>query len=164
MERRAGDRRRSSALPAVARGLAGLAGLGVLAANTLILLSDRAPGLLRRLSDRVDRGTLRLAAAQVGPGRDVPEADFVLHVGMWGLATVLLGLAMGATWSRLATAGTVLAYSVGLEVAQGMYTSSRSPQRADVLANGVGVAAGLAVAVALGFLLWLRPARPTADL
>jgi hypothetical protein len=132
----------------------------VLAANTVVLLSDRAPGLLRRLSDRLDVSALRMASTQPAPPGRLPESDFMIHVAMWALATALVCLAMGATWSKVVAAGTVLAYSVAVEVAQGVYTFSRSPQRSDLTGNALGVAAGLAVAVSVGFLLWCRPARP----
>ena len=56
-------------------------------------------------------------------------------------------------------AGTVLAGSVALEIAQGVFTHSRSPQAADIVANAIGVAAGLALAVAVGLIVWWR-ARP----
>ena len=54
-------------------------------------------------------------------------------------------------------AGTVLAGSVALEIAQGVFTHSRSPQAADIVANAIGVAAGLALAVAVGLALGCRP-------
>ena len=67
-----------------------------LVANTVILLSDRAPGMFRRLSDRLDVGTVRAAAAQVTPGGDLPRSDFVIHVTLWAVAglAVLSGRAV----------------------------------------------------------------------
>ena len=152
--------RRDSRLPIALRWLSGVMGVLVLAVNTLILLSDRAPGLFRRLSARLDASSLQPVSAQVQPGGRLPETDFMIHVALWALATVLVALAMGSVWSKAVAAGTVLAYSAALEVAQGVFTSNRSPQRADMVGNALGVAAGLAVAVAVGFLLWCRPARP----
>ena len=146
------------------RWFAGFIGAVVLAGNTVVLLSDRAPGLLRRLSARLDVSTLTMASAQTTPGGRLPESDFTVHVALWALATGLVGLAMGPAWSKVMAAGTVLAYSAVLEVAQGVYTYSRSPQRADMVGNIVGVAAGLAAALAVGFLLWCRPARPVRRL
>ena len=148
-----------SRFPLAARWLAGALGAAALAANTVILLSDRAPGLFRRLSDRLDVGTVRTAAAQVTPGGDVPRSDFILHVTLWAVATALIGLATRSTRSRVMAASTVLAYSVALEIGQGVFTQSRSPQAADIVANAIGVAAGLALAVAVGLVLWYRPAR-----
>lgn len=151
--------RRDSRLPNPLRWLAGLMAVVVLGANTLIMLSDRAPGLLRRLSARLDVSAMQTVSAPVTPVGRLPETDFMIHVVLWALAAVLAAVAMGSLWSRVFSAGVVLAYSVVLEVAQGVYTSSRSPQRADLVGNAIGVAAGLAVAVAVGLLLWLRPAR-----
>ncbi len=141
----------------VARWLAGLAAAVVLAVNTVVLLSDRAPGLLHRLSDRLAVDTLRVTAAQVAPGSDLPRSYFLMHVALWALATALVGLAMGSTGSKVVAAGLVLLYSAGVELAQAMVTDSRSPQPADMVANTLGVAAGLAVAVGVGFALWCRP-------
>jgi len=153
-------RRRHSRLPAWARWLVALAAAVAIASNTVILLSDRAPGLLRRLSDRLEIETLRTAAVQVAPG-EVPRSDFVVHVALWAVATALVGLAMGATWSRAVAAGGVLLYSAVVEVAQGALTYTRTPQAADMVANAVGVGVGLAVAVAVGLVLWCLPPRPT---
>lgn len=155
--------RRDSRLPVPIRWLAGLAGLVVLAANTTVLLSDRAPGLLRRLSDRLDASTLQMVSTQVTPGRQLAESDFMIHVALWAMATALVGLAMGSTWSRTVAAGTVLAYSAGLELAQGVFTSGRSPHLSDMAGNAVGVAAGLALAVTVGFLMWCRPPGGSGD-
>ena len=154
--------RRDSRLPTPVRWLSGLLGLVVLAANTLILLSDRAPGLFRRLSARLDASSIQSVSAQVTPGGRLPETDFMIHVALWAVATVFVALAMGSVLTKLVAAGTVLAYSVALEVAQGVYTTLRTPQRADLVGNALGVAAGLAVALAVGFLLWCRPARAAA--
>lgn len=111
---------------------------------------------MRRLSDRLEVETLRAAAAQASPG-ELPRSDFVVHVALWALATALVGLAMGSTWSRIVAAAGVLLYSAAVEVAQGALTYTRTPQAADMLANAVGVGAGLAVAVAVGFVLWCLP-------
>ena len=152
---------RDSRLPPPLRWLSGAIGVLVLAANTLILLSDRAPGLFRRLSARLDVSSVQTVSTQAPPGGRLPETDFMIHVVMWALATALVGLAMGSFLSKVVAAGTVLAYSAAVEVGQCVFTSIRSPQRADLVGNAVGVAAGLAAAVAVGFLLWCRPAQPS---
>ena len=141
-----------------------LLGLAAFAANAVILLSDRAPGLLRRLSRRIDAGVDRAANA-TGldvPGRDVrvPQSDFDIHVAIWAVAALLVGLAMWSWLSLLVGSGLVFGVSVALELAQAGYTRSRSVQFDDVVANAVGVAGGT-VAVAAFALAWrlFRPRR-----
>jgi hypothetical protein len=137
--------------------------VGSLAANAAVLLSDRAPGLLRRLSVRIDAGGSR--AAGVASRTNIPtDTDFAVHVLIWGVAAVLVGLAAWS-WGSVLFGGTaVFASSVVLEAAQQSFSSTRTVQAADVAANALGVAAGLAAVTALA-LLWraaaavLRPPR-----
>ena len=133
-----------------------LLGLGAFATNALILLSDRAPGLLRRVSARIDAGVTRAAtAAGVDvPGRDVrvPQSDFDVHVAIWAVAAVLVGLASWSWMSLFLGNAAVLVVSLGLEVAQPLF-SSRNVQVGDILGNVVGVVAGTG-AVAGFALLW----------
>lgn len=132
------------------------------AANAVVLLSDRAPGLLRRVSRRIDAGVDRAANASGidVPGRrvQVPRSDFDVHVAIWAIAAVLVGLAMWSWLSLLVGNALVFGVSVTLELAQAGYTRSRSVQLADVAGNVVGIALGtLAVA---GFALVWRVTRP----
>ncbi len=143
-----------------------LLALAAFAVNAVVLLSDRAPGLLRRLSRRIDAGVDR--AAEVtrldGPARNVrlPQSDFDVHVAIWAVAALLVGLAMWSWSSLLVGNGLVFAASVVLELAQAGYTRSRAVQLADVAANAVGVLAGT-VAVAAFAVVW-RVVRPRASL
>ena len=116
--------RRDSRLSTALRWLSGVMGVLVLAANTVILLSDRAPGLFRRLSARLDASSLQPVSAQVPPGGRLPETDFMIHVALWALATVLVALAMGPVWSKAMAAGTVLAYSAALAEALQRHTDA----------------------------------------
>ncbi len=134
-----------------------LLSLGALAANAVILLSDRAPGLFRRLSARIDAGVSRAAGAtgvDVAGGRvRVPRSDFDVHVLIWGVAALLIGLAMWSWASLVLGSATLFGSSVVLELAQRSYSSSRTVQVHDVLANALGVIVGTC-AVAAFALSW----------
>lgn len=123
-----------------------LLALGAFAANGVILLSDRAPGFLSRLSRRIDAEVSRAAGA-TGidvPGRNlgVPRSDFDVHVVIWAVAALLVGLAMWSWASLLLGNGLVFVGSVGLELAQSAFTSTRTVQFHDLLGNAVGVFTG----------------------
>lgn len=134
-----------------------LLSLGALAANAVILLSDRAPGLFRRLSARIDAGVSRAAGAtgvDVPGGRvRVPRSDFDVHVLIWAVAALLIGLATWSWASLVLGSATVFGSSVALELAQRTYSNSRTVQFEDVVANAVGVMAGT-FAVAAFALVW----------
>ena len=124
------------------------------AANAVVLLSDRAPGLLRRIAARIDAGVSRATGVDVsGSDVRVPRSDFDVHVLIWAVAAVLVGLAAWSWMSLLVASATVFASSVALELAQRTYSNSRTVQVDDVVANGVGVAAGTC-AVAAFALVW----------
>ncbi|HEV2760865.1 MAG TPA: hypothetical protein VGV86_14995 [Acidimicrobiales bacterium] len=134
-----------------------LLSVAALAVNAAILLSDRAPGLLRRLSARIDAGVSRAAGAT---GVDVPgtrvraaRSDFDVHVLIWGVAALLVGLAMWSWFSLAVGNGTLFGSSVVVELAQRSYSNSRTVQFDDVVANAVGVVAGTC-AVAAFALVW----------
>ena len=128
------------------------------AANAVILLSDRAPGLFRRISTRIDAGVSRAAGATGVdvPGRDVrvPRSDFDMHVLIWAVAALLVGLAAWSWVSLFVASAVVFGSSVALELAQRSYSSTRSVQFQDVVANGVGVAVGTCL-VAVFALCWM---------
>ena len=134
-----------------------LLSLGALAANAVILLSDRAPGLFRRLSARIDAGVSRAAGATgvevPGGGVRVPRSDFDVHVLIWAVAALLIGLATWSWASLLLGSATVFALSVMLELAQRTHSNSRTVQFEDVVANAVGVMAGTCL-VAVFALVW----------
>jgi VanZ family protein len=136
--------------PAVA-----LLGVGAMLATAVLLMSDRAPGLLRRLSSRIDSGSSRAArlAAETRP-----QSDFEIHILVWAGITVLVGLAMWSSRSLLVSAVAVLALSVGAERAQLLVTSTREMQLGDLVANTIGVLTGLGVVSGLSILMgWKDP-------
>ena len=134
-----------------------LLSLGALAANAVILLSDRAPGVFRRLSARIDAGVHRAAGAAgvdvPGGGVRVPQSDFDVHVAIWAVAALLVGLAMWSWASLVVGSAAVLVASAGLELAQDAYSRSRTVQFEDLLGNILGVVTGTC-AVAAFALLW----------
>ena len=127
-----------------------LLSLANLAANGLIMLSDRAPGALRRLSTTVDAGVARAAtaagAARAAADARIPQSDVHVHLAVWASAALLVGLAAWSWRSLLVGAGAVFALSAGMEAAQGLYSATRSVQLADLAANALGVASGAAAA------------------
>jgi hypothetical protein len=139
-----------------------LLSLGALGLNAVILLSDRAPGLFRRLSARIDAG-VKQAAGAAGvdvPGNSVrvPQSDFDVHVLIWAVATLLVGLAAWSWLSLFLASSTVYASSVVLELAQDAYSRSRTVQFSDVVGNAVGVLIGTAL-VATFSVAWMIGAR-----
>lgn len=142
-----------------------LLSLGAGAANAVVLLSDRAPGLLGRIARRIDAGVDR-AANVTGidvPGRVVARpSDFDVHVAIWAVASLLVGLAMWSWLSLVLANSLVLGASVALELAQAGYSRTRAVELSDMAGNAVGVLAGTVV-VAVFAVLWRithrRPAR-----
>ncbi len=135
------------------------------AVNAVVLLSDRAPGLLRRVSRRIDAGVDRAANATgidvPGGSAQVPRSDFDVHVAIWAIAALLVGLAMWSWLSLLVGNGLVFGVSVALELAQAGYTRSRAVQLGDVAANAVGVVAGTLAVAAFAVALRLIRRSPS---
>ncbi len=143
--------------PTTGRLFIGLIGVAAMLTTAALLLSDRAPGILRsvfgdrarRLWARIDTGN----RVDVASGTGVTQADFMVHVALWTVVTVLAGFAIW-TWRGLFIAvGVLAAASVGLELAQGRYATTRNVQATDALANLVGIGAGATVA-GICYLSW----------
>jgi hypothetical protein len=139
------------------------AGFAVLAAGALLftgllMLSDRAPGALRRvggdymrrLFERIDASE---RAAEVLADPRLPESDAIVHVAVWAVAIGLVGLAVWSWRGLILGAIAVFACSLLVEAAQGRWTDSREVEASDVRANAAGVALG-SVAVAACYLLY----------
>lgn len=142
--------------PVGLRVVIALVGCGAVIANATLLLSDRAPLILRTLfGDSVRRITERLDAdgrAESALGaRDIGN-DSIVHFGLWAVAALIVGLAVWS-WLGLATSSiAVAAISLFLEVAQGRYSSSRAVEASDAAFNLLGVTAG-AVGAALAYVV-----------
>ena len=138
--------------------------LAALPANAVILLSDRAPGFLSRVSARIDAGVTRAtnATGLDVPGRDlaVPRSDFDVHVAIWGIAALLVGLAAWSWASLLLADGLLFVGSIGFELAQPVLTSSRTVQLEDLMGNAVGVFAGTCAVAAFAVAYRLFSTRP----
>lgn len=139
--------------PIWARVLVGLVGVAVVAANTALLLSDRAPRALRSMfgdlavdiSRRLDsdgRATAALDARDVG-------SDSIVHLGLWATATVVIGLAVWSWGGAAISAVVVGAVSLLVEVAQGRYSTTRNVEMRDAVFNLLGVAVGTVAVVGL---------------
>ena len=139
-----------------------LLSLAALAANAVILLSDRAPGLFRRLSARIDAEVQRAAGAAgvdvPDRGLRAPQSDFDIHVLIWGVAALLVGLAAWSWLSLFMASSTLFASSVVLEMAQGAYSRTRSVQFSDIVGNALGVTVGTGLVAAFA-LTWMMGAR-----
>ena len=136
--------------PIGVRALLAVLALSACAFATALMISDRAPGVLvdvfgdaaRELWDRVDASQ---RARFVTDGA-LPEEDFVVHAVVWASITGLVALAI---WTWIGLIGAIVGVfglSVVIELGQGRFSSTRSVEFVDVVANGVGVAAGAATA------------------
>lgn len=140
-----------------------LLSLGSFGVNAVILLSDRAPGFLSRVSARIDAGVSRAAGA-TGldvPGRDlaVPQSDFDVHLVIWAIAALLIGLAAWSWASLFLANGLVFVASLAFELSQPVLTSSRTVQVEDVMGNVVGVLIGTGAVAGFSLAWWAVSTR-----
>lgn len=86
-------------------------------------------------------GIFGLALLPQGSGPPLlPHLDKLAHAGAF---TVLALLGTRAGLRPWLLAALLLAYGVGIEVAQGVFTTTREASLADVLADALGIALGL---------------------
>lgn len=138
-------------------------GVGAVAFNAVLMLSDRAPRVSRRiggdvisrLSERLDTGG---RAGRLVDDPRLPSSDAIVHIGVWGVAMLLLGLAVWSWRGLMLGAGAVFLLSAIIEVGQQRFTRTRTFELGDIVANGIGVALGTAVAAAC-YGLWTAAAR-----
>ncbi|NNE10896.1 MAG: VanZ family protein [Ilumatobacter sp.] len=152
------DRRRPRDRPrAAARAvIAGLAALALVAAGVL-LLSDRAPDVLRTLfGERARELSRRIDARaniELDPGRTIPDIDVVVHVAMWAGVMFLIGLALWS-WRGLPVAmAAVAGSSLAIELAQGRWSRTRAVESEDMIGNVSGVVLG-GVSAAACYAVW----------
>ncbi len=126
--------------------------------NAVLMLSDRAPGYLKRvggatitrLFDRIDLG---------GRGADVlndprlPRSDTIVHIAVWAIATVFVGWALWSWIGLIVGSIVVFGASAVIEKLQGSVSTSREVETSDLTANFAGVALGT-VFVACCYLLY----------
>lgn len=146
------------------RPLVTLLALAALAAVAVVLLSERAPGVIGDVSDRVATGLDRRApdarrvARRAVVRTGVEERDTVAHVFLWAGATLLAGLATWSWRSLTAVVVLVLVASFGLELVQEQLAPSRVSEWRDAASNVVGVGIGLTGVLCLASVSGL-PAR-----
>lgn len=142
--------------PLALRLLVGLCGLGAAAATTALMLSDTAPGVLRRLfgefavrlSARLDAGRRAQLVELRGDPR-LPASDSLVHIGLWAGVMVLAGLTVWSLRWLVPLAAAVGSGSIVVELLQGRVTTTRGVEARDVAANLVGVGLGVALCLAL---------------
>ncbi len=156
---------RTHRAPVGVRIFIGMIAVAALLFNVALMISDRAPGITRRLfggfaqrlADRLDRTAIDAS--------DVPGNDAIVHIGVWSIAALLVALTVWRWAALVPVAVAVFAVSVIVEFGQGRYSSSRAVEVSDVMANAVGVGVGIAAA-ATCMLCWsavsrsLRGSRP----
>jgi VanZ family protein len=104
--------------------------------------------------DAVQRLSARIDASQRLPSTErLPESDFLVHVGLWAVAAVLVGWTIWSWRGLVLGALTVLTISLLVEAAQGTYSETRAVEVSDVAANAVGVGLGT-IAAAACYLVW----------
>ena len=143
--------------PLAFRACIGLLALGGLLFTGALLLSDRAPGLMRRvLGGAAERLWARIdaAGAPTTLGEEArARPDFVVHVVVWAVVTLLLALTVWTVYGVVLAMAGAFAAGVAIELLQGRWSHSRAVELGDIVGNGTGViAGGLAALVVMG--LW----------
>ncbi|WP_148288683.1 hypothetical protein [Ilumatobacter nonamiensis] len=140
--------------PLGVRAFLGLLGVSALAFTVALMLSDRAPGVTQQLfGDFAERLSDRLDASSTVDTARLPDNDAIVHIGLWGVATLLVALTVWRWWGLVLCGAAVFVASVFVEIGQGRYSTTRSVESSDIMANAAGVAAGTLVAAAC-MLLW----------
>lgn len=144
--------------PLALRAVAGLLAVAALLFNGLLMLSDRAPGLMRRIGGTAVRRLFERIDAG-GRGADIltdprlPESDTLVHVAVWAIAVVLVGWAVWSWYGLLLVAIAMAGCSLAVEALQERLSTSRTVELSDVRGNLAGVALGTAT-VAACYLLY----------
>jgi hypothetical protein len=145
--------------PIAVRIFIGLLGGAALLFNMALMVSDRAPGVTRRLfGGFAQRLADQLNKADVVDRGRLPGNDAIVHIGVWGFATVLVALTLWRWSALIPVAIGVFALGAAVEFGQGRYSSTREVEFSDLLANGVGVGVGVGAA-AICMLGWSAVSR-----
>lgn len=138
--------------------LVALVGLGI------VMLSDRAPGILGDASERIavrvdDRlPEARQEVRDAVTGTPAEERDVQAHVALWAGAALLLGLSSWSWLSLVVITMLVWGASVGLELVQERLAPTRITEQSDLVANTAGVLIGVVAVVLITALIGL-PSR-----
>lgn len=126
---------------------------GFLVAIGLLSLADRAPGLVKGvwlIVQRIGSFGERFLGVDLIDRGDIPLAfDTLGHLVLWGIAGVLAYSAFGRRTSASFLIVSLTTLSAGVEVGQGLLSSTRRPEITDLIANGVGVTLGVFLAFAV---------------
>jgi ABC-type phosphate/phosphonate transport system permease subunit len=117
--------------------------------GVFVMFSDRAPGWLAAVTERIQRLDSRPGDAVRATGIDDP--DVVVHLVIWAVAAFLIVLMAWSWRSLVAGLAALFLAGVAVEAAQQHYTTSRAAEWNDVLGNTIGLGAGAAV----GLVVWL---------
>jgi hypothetical protein len=148
--------------PIALRAFAALCGVAALLFNALLMLSDRAPGALRRIGGNAIRRLFERidvdgSAAALSDPR-LPDSDTIVHVVVWAVAVTLVGWALW-TWIGLVVgAAVVFAGSLVVEFSQEDLSDTRHLEASDIAANLTGVVLGV-VGVAMCYAAYGAVAR-----
>lgn len=128
--------------------------LGFLGVIAVLSLADRAPSgtraLMRRGRSVLAEGEQRFGVDWIDRS-DVPLAfDTMGHIALWAIAGFLATLAFRRRVGPLFIVVSLSVLSAGIEVGQGLLSTTRRPEFGDLVANVFGSALGTAVAL----LVW----------
>ena len=125
-------------------------------------LSSRGPGVVDGAADQardVVQGVESTLGTNIIDRSDIPWAgDEIAHLVGWGSVTLAAGFLLRSRRSLGDIAVGVFAASFGIEVLQGLVTTSRVMSAEDVSANALGIMLALMVLVAAERLLPVRRA------
>ncbi|MEM9131809.1 MAG: hypothetical protein AAF962_09405 [Actinomycetota bacterium] len=154
--------------PPSGRRLATLVFVALAGLVAVLSFADRAPGLVRRglrASVRLSNAIEDATGLSVIDARDLPYSwDLVGHFALW------LTVAVVGWWTyRRRLPATVLALvlfigSYAVEIGQSYLSTTRTPDPQDLVANALGIAVGMTLAVTGGWIVarvrGRGPARP----
>lgn len=138
------------------RSLRPLIFFGFLVAIGLLSFADRANDVVKNGWSVVQRGgsfVERLIGFDLVDRGDIPLAfDTLGHLVLWSTAGVLAYGAFGRRTTRSFLIVSLITLSAGVEIGQRFLSSTRRPEISDLLANAVGITAGVLLA---SFVWWL---------
>lgn len=124
----------------------------------VVLMADRAPDLLLPIATDVVEWLWRILEGENAQNSSPPDTDFVVHIAMWTLLTLLVAVTVWSWRGLAATAVAMFAMSLVIEKAQGVFSAHRAVEFSDATGNALGVICGT-IAAAACYLLYPMVAR-----